>query len=338
MKFTSRFALALCASSMLVAVGCAEADVPENAGGEAAAADEAQPESAPVDDRGEHRRGKHFKGKHHGPSLVKMALELDLTDAQRATIEKLKVDFKPSSEARAAHKALNEALAEGVRSGNVDKAGLADEIEAVESQMQANKGTHSENIKALHAALTSEQRVALVDGMRKRARHWEGKKFGPPADFDGDAEAGEPAPERKRHSKKGKRGKRNQVFRMLRRLDLSDEQRDKLREARESLAAERPDKDAMKERFSQMKAKKEAFLKSFASDVFEPVAMHDGDKMKAFFTKKLDHKISALAAIVPVLDATQRGELADMMLKKGSMGKHFKGRHGKRDMPGAPTE
>jgi Spy/CpxP family protein refolding chaperone len=332
--FASRLALILCSSGLMFSAACVGPAAPDGAGEpeegtEAVDAPVAGDQAAP---QHEGKRGMRMhKGKHM--SLIHAALnELELSDAQRSEIEKLQDGLKPGEADRATHEAFHKALAEQVKAGSINAAELSDEIDAIKSKMTSMKAAHTTALNSLHGILSAEQRSQLVDNIQQRQQKWAGKGH------DGEraeGRKGDRAEGRKgdRAGKRGHRGGpkgemgRDGMRGMLRGLDLTEDQRAKLDAARDTMKSERPDRDAMKERFAAMKEKMGAFLTAFKSDTFDAAASMPEAPMADMMTKKMDQKVKMLETVVPILTAEQRAELSERILHARDMkrGPHKQG-------------
>jgi Spy/CpxP family protein refolding chaperone len=118
--------------------------------------------------------GDEHRGQHHGGVLMLVAMslkDLDLSPDQRTAVDKIRADFVAKMEpARAAGKDLANTLADGVAAGAVDRPKTDAAINKLVTQVQ---GLHDPSLVALnqlHAALTAQQRAALVDAVQA---HWE---------------------------------------------------------------------------------------------------------------------------------------------------------------------
>jgi Spy/CpxP family protein refolding chaperone len=299
-RWFGRAVRGIAACSTLVLLACATPDADD-----ASSATPSPPDAARA--AGEEREGREVrrKGRGHGPHMMfEAALGLsDLSAAQRATIEGLEADLAPSSGDFAPMKAYHEALVEQVRSGAIDASKLESHLDAMAAAMKAKRGELATALEKLHTTLSSEQRSALISELETRAPQHRGKRH-------------EEGDDGERHDKKrfGRRGRGGgPAAWLLRDLDLSAEQREKIKAATEGLRGERPDKAAMNERHEAMRAKVKAFADAFASDSFDADALlADGDK-DAHMRSRLDAKTKLLEAVVPILDDSQRQELASRM-------------------------
>lgn len=280
--------------AMLALTGCATTGSIDDGESEAVAASEAA--SSPKGPEARFGRG-------HGPELVFMALhELDLTDAQRQTIE----GVLPAKGDKAGHpmKELGKTLADGVRAGKIDEAAVKAKLDAMEKQGETWRAAHVKALSTLHATLTPAQRkslVALVEA--KMEEHEDHAPMGPPMAKQGHGPMG---------------------F-MLHGLELRDDQKAAIAKALEAQRDERPDHEEMKKKFEEMRAKKKAALAAFATDTFDANAFLPEKGPRMPFGERM---VSMLGAVVPVLDAAQREALATR-IEEGP--RHFgRGHHGAR--------
>jgi Spy/CpxP family protein refolding chaperone len=111
---------------------------------------------------------------HHGGVTMFIAMSLDslgVAPDQAAKIEKIQGDlFAKMEPAHAAEQKVLNILADGVAAGKIDEAKVKGAIDGVKT---ASIGVHDaavQSLNELHAALSPEQRAALVD---KVEAHWE---------------------------------------------------------------------------------------------------------------------------------------------------------------------
>jgi Spy/CpxP family protein refolding chaperone len=238
-------------------------------------------------------KGEAYRGFMHGPgSLVFAALHenIDLTDAQRATIQAAadsikpkKGEFKPSAEMKAHHAAL----AAAVRAGKIDTTTLtAPKIEIDHSAQDANL---VKALTTLHDTLNKDQRAALVAAVQKKAAdHKPGKEM-----------------------KEGHHGHHGPMG-FLKDLDLTQDQKDQIKA---KLEADKPqvDHEAMKAQHEAFKKDMDARLASFVSDQFDAKAFiappANAPKMNG------DHFAKMLSVVVPILTPDQREKLAQKLEK-----------------------
>lgn len=275
--------------------------------------------------RGDHRRP-------HGPGMLLGAAlhELELTDTQKATIQAELDALRDAAPARPEHDAARTALAAAVRSGQIDEAALQ---RLAPTPPAPDTARIAKAIGVLHATLTPSQRKDLVAAMQAH-----GKRRGPAgdqaADVDDEADDDEAAPpERGDHARgPGKlgRGPGGPLMHMLHGLDLSETQRAQVKDALAKLEPSEADRDAMKASHDAMRARMTERLAAFANDSFDANAFvappegapaHGPEKM-------FGHMVKALAAVVPVLNETQRAELAKHIEEGPGAARPWKGKRG----------
>lgn len=253
--------------------------------------------------RGDHAGKFGHHGKPGGPAMLLGAAlhELDLTDAQKATIQ-AEMDALREGAPKPDMDAHRAALAAAVRSGNVD-------VTALKAQLAPKAPDTSRLAKAigvLHDTLTQAQREELVAAISDRMA--KGPK-GPRGDHEGAADD-----DAKPHHKefgKGGRGAFGPMGHMLKDLDLSDTQREKVKEALSKLAPTDADREAMKAQHDAFQAKMKERLATFATASFDPSAfVLPPEGGKAGPDKMFGHMVESLAAVVPILTEAQRTELA----------------------------
>ena len=132
------------------------------------------PTASPEDDQSSADLGEHHRHHHHGGVTMFIAMSLDslgVSKDQAAAIEKIQGDlFAKMEPAHVAEQNVLNVLADGIAAGTIDGAKVDTAIDGVKA---ASAGLHEATIDALnqlHAALTPEQRAALVD---KVEAHWE---------------------------------------------------------------------------------------------------------------------------------------------------------------------
>lgn len=269
-------------------------------------------------DRGGHgmRGGPGMRGRGPGGPemfLFRAAEDLDLTDAQRTTLEAAQDEMRPGRDGKGPRPEKMAELAAAVRKGSVDVAALAPP--AGTDPMKDHRAKSVAAIQKLHDTLTPAQRKELVAAVQaKMADH---------GDREGRPDAGERGAKGRGPGAGG--GRMNPTSFLLHGIDVSDAQQAKITAALEKAglgANDAPEPPA----FSEMKAKAEAGLAAFAKDQFDaatalpqPPAGKTQGGPKRF--------VESLAVIVPLLDADQREELAQR-IEQGPPGHH--GRKGPR--------
>ncbi|MDI3282244.1 Spy/CpxP family protein refolding chaperone [Polyangium sp. 15x6] len=350
---TQKFFAPLTFALALAMGGCASASPDE----EVASASEASQETQAAP----HERGGKF-GRHHGGGelLVTALHELDLTDAQRKTIEGALSTLGDTHEAD--RKAFHKALADGVRAGKIDEAAVKAKLGDGEKIASERRAAVAKALTTLHATLTPAQRAELVthveermakhgpEGMKHARRHGpedgergprgpEGAMRGPRGPEGAmrgprGPEEGERGPRGPEGAMRGPRGEHGPMGFFLHGLELRDEQREQIKTALEAARpekAEKPegmDREAWAKKHEEMRARMKAAFDSFRSEKFDAEALLPPKEMRPMGG---DHLVKALSAIVPVLDAEQRSTLAQRIEEGPQMPPHFRGKHGGRE-------
>ena len=260
-----------------------------------------------------------------GPAmlLVSALHELDLTDAQKATIQSELDALKPNEAAKPDHEAARKALADAVRSGKIDESALA----AQAPKPPVDHARFAKAIGVLHDTLSAAQRKELVEKVSARMDKFGGPEGRPQRGAKGDDARGP----------KGERGERGPgmhgpLGHMLKGLDLTDAQKDAIKAAMEKSAPTEEDREEMKANHEAMRAAMKERLQSFASDTFDANAFakppEGAPKMGP--DKMFGGMVKMIAIVTPILDETQRAELAKR-IEEAPMGPPHMGKgHGKK--------
>jgi len=253
-----------------------------------------------------------------GPAMLLVAAlhELTLTDAQKATIQAELDALKPDESAKPDHEAARKALADAVRSGKVDEAALA--VKAPKPPMDPAR--FAKAIGVLHDTLSAAQRKELVEKVSARMEKFggpEGKPEWKDRGAKGDREARGPKGDREARGPKGERGEHGPgmhgpLGHLLRGIELTDAQREAVKAAMEKAAPSEADREAMKASHEAMQKAMRERLQSFASDSFDAntFAKPPEGAPKMGPEAMFDRMVKVLAAVTPILDETQRAELA----------------------------
>jgi Spy/CpxP family protein refolding chaperone len=305
----------------LLAVGCegqAPSESEEEAVDKAEEAIDAPTQAAPDADKA--ARDHHGKrDKFRGPERIfQAALELDgLSDAQKSTIESLLERPAKSDKDDAVHAARKElmtSLADSVRKNSVDADAFAAQSEKLAPAKDDHHAAFVEKLDTLHATLTPAQRSALVSSIKDKAVR-------PKVDMDAE-HMGRMADHDKDKAGKHDKGGMGPMGMMLKDLEISDAQREQITAAVEK-AGLKKDKADRFEQMAGMKEKMDAMFSAFEKSSFDAASV-----LPAPPEMRGDHMADmakTLAVVVPLLDESQRGALADK-LEQGPMG--FKGMHG----------
>jgi Spy/CpxP family protein refolding chaperone len=228
---------------------------------------------------------------HHGGATMFIAMSLDslgVAADQAAKIEKIQGDlFARMEPAHAAEQNVLNVLADGLAAGRIDEAKVQGAIEGVKAASIGVYEAAAKSLNELHAALTPEQRAALVD---KVESHWEAwKNSNNQEDVAGDdAHLGH-------------------LDRLAKDLGLVPDQVTKIRATlRESV-----NKDPLKFDVSQVDAHIQEFGAAFKSDKFDAKALKHGP----FAHQHLAvwgawHMAHFYEAVGPVLTPEQRAKLS----------------------------
>ncbi len=299
--------------------------------------------SAQAAAEGRHGFGRH--GRPGGPDFLLVAAlhELDLSDAQKTTIEGALEKAKPAPREQGPDKsAMFTALAEGVRAGKIDAAAVQAKAGADDKGRDAHHAAVTDAVKTLHDTLTKDQRKALVAAVEKRM-----EEHGPKGDRGehgpkGDRGEHGPKGDRGEHGPKGDRGpggpmRGGPLGHMLHDLDLSDAQRTDIHKALEAQRPAAPDAEAMKNQHEAMRATMKARLEAFVEDSFDaasfakpPAGPDQGPGGPMGPAQHVERLVKELSAVLPILQPAQREKLAALLEKGppagGRMGPHHGGR------------
>lgn len=291
--------------------GCGGEDGPSDRAAsalQAPGAPDADAEAAAADDE----RGRPPVRRHHGglDFLVMAALheDINLTGAQRSTIEALAPQKRPSHRPPRDN-AHGVALATAIRAGKIDVTAL--QKHPNDTAMKQRIAASANALATLHKTLIPEQRVALVDAVV--AKHAAGPK----------ARGGKPHGERRGGGEleRGPRGRGGPggmrgPMGLLEDIGVTEAQRTqieaKLDAQRPSVANREAKHEAMKAHFETMKKEREAELQTFKQASFDAAAFvtPPADAEKIGPRAHGDRMLTHLAVIVPLLTPEQREKLA----------------------------
>jgi len=224
-----------------------------------------------------------------GSSLFRGAHDLDLTHGQQQSLDKLEAILKAGDDGvRAAMAAFRADLVAGVRPGRLDPAKLAAADALVDKAVAEHQAKEAEALDALHALLDPSQRAALVESVRM-AGWTKGKD---------DAGAADPSKRR--------------LERLTADLSLDPDQQ---RQAAGILAKtnDLPSGPAMRSRWEERKKRAENVLATFAGDAFDAKTLDLTVLPGKTPHDAMDHIVSFLSKLLPILYANQRDKLADSL-------------------------
>jgi Spy/CpxP family protein refolding chaperone len=258
----------------------------------------------------------------------------DLTDEQKATVEKLEKDARPEGgAAKADWKELQTELAAGVKAGKIDTAKIDAKNATLEKAMADAHAKEAESLNGLHAALKPEQRKALVAALKAKAD----KQNERAAKHQEDKKADEK--DKKTDEKKAKNDERNKrkLERLTKQLDLDAAQQKKVEAILAKDKEEPMTPAAMDAAREDQKKKLDAVLTAFDADTFDAKKLDLGGMPTAVMAKKgkggaMAHEVGFLTQLLPILKPEQREKLAASMEKErpwgmGRMGDAGAGHH-----------
>lgn len=267
-----------------------------------------------------HRGGPDGRRGPPGPELLFVAAldDLDLTAAQRSTIEASLTELRPDREQGPPERSLFAALAAEVRTGRVDAEALLAKADG-ERRQPERLAKLERAIQSLHDTLSAAQRRELVDVLAQRL-----EAHGPP---DGAGHPGRPGP--------GRGAEHGPLGQLFAELGLSDGQSQSIQAILEAERPEPPDPAHMKEQVEAHHAELRARLALFAADSFDVHAFATPPEPKDGMgpRRHLESLVRTLARVVPILDPAQREIVAARLLEGPPRGPGGPGRSGR---PGAP--
>ena len=224
--------------------------------------------------------------------------ELDLSAAQRATVQGVIDGLHSAQREQSGRPAVLTDLAAAVRAGTIDEAALQPKLDALATERANRPAKMAAAFQTLHDTLTADQRTKLVATLRARMAAYDQKR-------------------QERAEARGADTARP-FLPFMHGIDLTADQQARVEQA---LADAGLDKGGGKARFEQRHTRMRLALDAFAAAEFDattfipPTATGRGDH--------LEHMVKVLAVVTPLLDQAQRATLADN-LEKGSIGRHRK--------------
>ncbi len=217
----------------------------------------------------------------------------DLTDAQRATLDKIMDAVKEPSGAKPEFKDFQTELLSEVKAGKIEQAKLDPKMKAIDAAMQSRLDAEADNLTTLHDLLQAPQRKALTAAVSAKQARMEAR-------FMEMKDAGASPP-------KAADITRLKVTRITNDLGL-DRAEDTAMDAVVAKAARKA--EAPGEARAEWKQQATALSAAFEKDAFDA-------KKQDFFSKAnkkghegLQDQIDLLALVVPVLSTAQREKLA----------------------------
>jgi Spy/CpxP family protein refolding chaperone len=250
----------------------------------------------PADDDAMAGLMEHHRFHHHGGVTLFIAMSLDtlgVSPEQRAVVEKIRTDLHTGMQpALSADQNLVSTLADGLNSSNIDSAKVDAAVAQVVTASAAVRAATADALNQLHAALTPPQRAALIDKVESHWAVWQRSN----AEEKHEATADE-----------------GHLAVLTADLNLSPDQVAKTRASLDSNMKAVPRVDSQ-----QVAAHLKAFADAFQSDHFDAktygALANAGDgadaRLAGWGAAYLAHFVEAVS---PVLDAQQRGTLAQRL-------------------------
>jgi len=223
--------------------------------------------------------------------FINMAVEsLGLPAEKKAQVEKIQAELHAKgAPAREAAHAVLELLANGVAAGKIDKAKVD---AALKKQEAASKEVHNASIEAmnkLHAALTPEERVALVEKVKAHVEVW--KKVNHDEQY-------------------GSKEKGTRLAKLKEELGLTAEQEEKISAALKKDPPAKPDPAAID-------AHIKAFETAFVAEKFDAKSLTTADAANTSISKWGGARMARFYEIVtPLLTPEQRTKLAEHLKER----------------------
>jgi Spy/CpxP family protein refolding chaperone len=324
---------------LLFVAGCAEDDDAgdEGASGGAAVADEAAVAGDAELDKsrmGKHRRdgkgphgkmGRHKKSYSPAAKLLRYALkELDLTDEQRATLEGLRdpeQDDKGAKRRGDRGDAYHEVMVQALETGKLDRAALEAKLAAKDEKIAEKIEQRNAKLATLHATLSPEQRQTLAEAVRAKMEQKADKR---------DDKRGDKRDRKRGDKRKGKRGHRGKLMfhGMLDELELTAEQRAQIDALKAKAEAQHPTADDLDDKKQQKLDELRTLLDAFVNDDFDPVQSAPKPAPMKDSKDKIDFHIEQFEALLGILTADQRAQLAEKIKSHPGKVWHGKGMKG----------
>ncbi len=263
------------------------------------------------------RHGKFNRhGKRHGKSQAMRLLHaaeknLDLSAEQKTALETIRTDLKASFKSGyEARKSMRSAM----------KAGGEPDLSAIKTAVAARTAADVKAVNALHAALDSDQRAALVATINDRmATRGDRHKAGADGKRRSRRVRGDATKmNSKRHARRGGKRDRGGMFAKAG-IELTDAQKAQFKALRDEAKASRPDFAAKR---AERKAARTKLLAAFATDSFDAANFIAAPDIEKRFTVRAERMKKFRA----ILTDDQRAQMKSFMQSRKSrrMGKRHK--------------
>jgi Spy/CpxP family protein refolding chaperone len=250
----------------------------------AAAAASAEEDNATAGVRSYHRH-------HHGGvgMFIHMAIDTLGVDDKKADLEKIQADLHESmAPVHEAEREVLTILADGVAAGKIDEGKVKPAVAKEHAAASAAHEKETEALEKLHAALTPEQRAALVDKVNAHVEIWS----------------------KSAHEEYGNKEKGGRLAELSDELGLSPEQVDKISEALKKDAPAKADP-------AKLEAHIKAFSEAFSQEKFDAKSLTSAKDADAYIAKHGAERLVRFYSIVtPLLTPEQRTKLADRLRER----------------------
>jgi Spy/CpxP family protein refolding chaperone len=217
---------------------------------------------------------------------------LELTDAQKAKLKELKASLHDAKHtARAPSRGeFKNLMSQAFTSGSVDRSAVDQALAGLDAKVRANANRQVAALNQLHGTLTQEQRTELIVAIEKR-RGAKGQAGGK---------------DKPRHA--GTAGSRaKQGFPMLRGVELSDAQTQKLAAVFEA----KRDSAAWSVAREERRARRAALLKAFGGENFDASTVIDAEAMVKRARERAERHVTFMTQAIEVLTPEQRAQVVE---------------------------
>lgn len=281
---------------------CVACDESSGAGAGGAASASASPSAAAASASVAAAPRAHANFGHHGgvaAGLFHAANDLTLTDAQKASLDKIEASLKADDDGvRTAMKAFRADLLAGIKGGKIDAAKMTADDAVVDKAIADHQDKEAAALDQLHGVLDASQRTAVVAAVRAKQAERESRMTAWMQAKE--ADGGAPDWTKKR------------LDRLTTDLSLDAGQQKQVA-AILGKAADPPNGAGMQARWDDHKKRVDALLTAFAGDPFDAkkadLQMLPGKTAH----DPMDHMVAFFTQLLPILHPDQRDKLATSM-------------------------
>ncbi len=223
-------------------------------------------------------------------------------DQQKTIDTALGSAFTRKDDGGGAMKPFFATLATQVKSGTIDEAALNAQLDTLGKTSGDHRAAMVSAMQTVHDTLNADQRAAVASSIEAKMAAF------------GQGEQGEKRDGEKHEG--GKHGGFGKLGFLLHGIDVTDAQRERIKDALHATFGEQ-DREGFAEKREEMKTKMTAAIEAFKSDKFDastalPMREEEG-------REHLGKLVKAMTVIVPLLDDKQRAALADKLQNPPSM-------------------